>query len=184
MAVTRVNANADVVVTGWTTTAATAWEAVSSAADLAVTDPAAGNISTTVEYMVDQTTNDTFTVAMETFDITGQEISQIVARAYGRSGTAGTLQIELLHGATVLASNTMANGNTAGWLTCTYTGSLTQGQLDDLRVRMTLTTAGSANSRVGIIYADVTYDASAVWPPVDNPAAPPLRLARSSLRLA
>jgi hypothetical protein len=160
MAVQRVNPNADVTITGWD--GATAHHSqVGSAADLLVTDPAAGNISTTSEYVASIATNDTFTVAMETFDITGQDISQIVARSYSRSGTGGTLQIALMTGGTVLASNTQAAGNTAGWLTCTYTGDLTQGELDDLRIRMTLTTAGSANARVGVLYADVTYAASA-----------------------
>jgi hypothetical protein len=157
MAVTRLNPDADVSVTGWD---APVFSQLNTAADLLITDPAAGNISTAAEHVVSTATGDVFTVAMETFSITGQAISQIVARIYSRSGTGGTLTLELLHGSTVLASNTQSAGNTAGWLTATYSGSLTQGQLDDLRIRVTQTVFGSANGRVGVAYADVTHDAS------------------------
>jgi hypothetical protein len=153
MAVDTLRPDADVSVTVWDTDV---WSQIDDAID----DPTAGNITTSAEYVVAQTDGAEFEVSFPDLNIGTDDVVQVLGKVYGRAGTGGNLRVQLLTGSTTLGSPTdFANGNTAGWITATYTGDLTQTEVNDLRLRVTLTTAGSANSRVGVGYVTVEHEA-------------------------
>src|SRR5687767_1394279 len=103
----------------------------------------------------------------------GENVTSVKSWAYASTGDLRTLDSELRHGVTVLASGTWPSGVSAMWQSLTYTGALTQVQLDDLRQRRVLQGSGaSTTSFVYAGYAEVHTDMASPAPTITPPASP------------
>lgn len=81
----------------------------------------------------------------------GDTVLSTTAWAYLEPGPKRSITLTLLSGATVLGSTTAAQGSGRSWRPVTSNSALTQAQLDDLRVRVTL--GGTGASSAGFAYA-------------------------------
>ncbi|HEX8119979.1 MAG TPA: Ig-like domain-containing protein [Solirubrobacteraceae bacterium] len=97
----------------------------------------------------------------------GENVTSIKSWGYASTGDARTLDSELRSGATVLAGGTWPSGLAAQWLSLTYTGTVTQAELDDLRQHRTLQGNGASTSTfVYASYAEVATDTPAPAPTI------------------
>ena len=102
----------------------------------------------------------------------GENVTSVKSWGYASIGDSRTLDTELRHGATVLASGSWPASTPASWQSLTYTGSLTQLELNDLRQRRTLQGSGaSTNTNVYAGYAEIATDMNAA-PTITPPASP------------
>jgi predicted phage tail protein len=102
----------------------------------------------------------------------GENVTSVRSWGYAATGDARTLDTELRHGTTVLASGTWPSSVPAQWQSLLYTGSLTQAELNDLRQRRTLQgTGASTHTFVYAAYAEVATDMSAA-PAITPPTTP------------
>lgn len=81
----------------------------------------------------------------------GDTVSTTIARAYLSTGSGRTVTLELMTGATSLASTTIAANSAAAWRSVSSASALTQAQVDDLRIKVTLN--GSGGSTASFVYA-------------------------------
>lgn len=121
--------------------------------DDAVTQPTApGTGSDYVSHIQLGTTN--VEVALETVTV-GTVMSAKVWYYAALSGVSPSLTTKLFKGATEIATVTITSG-AAAWYSVTYTGNLTQAEVDDLRIRF-----GAANTAstctVYAAYVELTY---------------------------
>ncbi len=81
----------------------------------------------------------------------GDTVLSTTAWAYLQPGPRRSITLTLLSGATVLGSSTAAEGSGTSWRSVTSNSALTQTQVDDLRLRVTL--GGTGASSAGFAYA-------------------------------
>lgn len=81
----------------------------------------------------------------------GDTVLSTTAWAYLQPGPKRSITLTLLSGATVLGSTTAAQGSGTSWRSVTSNSALTQAQVDDLRLRVTL--GGTGASSAGFVYA-------------------------------
>lgn len=121
----------------------------------AVTQPAAP--STASGFINDGASSSTNEVALETFSLAGGIVTQVIGWIYlTGSGGAFTVTTSLWANGVQLASAVITPAGSPGWQSVTYTGALTQSDIDDLRIRMLFANT-IANSTVYETYAEVTY---------------------------
>ncbi len=81
----------------------------------------------------------------------GDTVLSTTAWAYLQPGPQRSITLTLLSGATVLGSTTAAQASGTSWRSVTSSSALTQAQVDDLRLRVTV--GGSGASTAGFAYA-------------------------------
>ena len=115
---------------------------------------------------IDEFTMDTFI-----FPNGVTEVTSIAANIYAQSatnangGTLDTVSVSLfINGAYLTAVNVTPAFNTWGWLTATFTGTWTQAQIDDMRLRVVHNVVGGGNAaardddiRIATAYTTATY---------------------------
>jgi len=96
---------------------------------------------------------------------TGSVVS-VIAWWHGANGSAtkSSVDLALYTGATQLAVTTITS-TTETWYSVTYTGPLTQAELDDLRIRLTYHETSSTTT---VAIANEVY-AEALWQPMPRP---------------
>lgn len=151
MATEVLRPNADVVA-GWTELPAGAANVTLDDAVLAPTDAAAsgdgGSIATS-------TAGAECEVHVGTFTLGTDVVSAVRLKMYCTTGAKRGIDWRLLHGTTELAAGTRVGANQSGqWYTVTYTGTLTQAQIDDLRAEFVcVSTAGGGGAGSVTVYA-------------------------------
>lgn len=123
------------------------------------TAPATGSgfIQSTTAGQVAQAELSTFTLPA------GETVAEVDVWIYGNAGAKRSFNAELLTGTTVLATatNLIPAGSGNGWYTFSFVGSLTQTEIDALRVRLTTTsTAGGGGAgfvNVFAVYVEVDH---------------------------
>jgi hypothetical protein len=168
--------NADVT-SQWTVSGpATAWEAL----DEAITQPTTPSPLT--DRIVTGTLNQVTEVALDTTTLAGGEtVDSVTVWVFSDRSGGTTVQgtAQLFTGATAKGSTVnLGSPATGSWKSVVYTGSLTQGELDDLRIRFVCTTGAVANVRAMRAYAEVATTTSAT--PVEGPVLDLRRRSRSS----
>lgn len=148
-AILRPNAT---VTNNWTVTDGGATQA-HEVTDDAVTQPTApGTASDFIRTGSAQTAE----VHVETVGISS--VSQAKAWIYGSTALLGNFQVSLLKGSTVIAGPTnFGVNNPAQWISFTYTGALTQAEVDDLRIRVAWNGSAANNATVYAAYVELTY---------------------------
>lgn len=154
MAVEVLRPNADVV-GDWTKSdilVLTAWEHI----DDAVLDPANARTNGDGDHLTSSTAGQETEVGVGTFALpSGNTVSAARLKAFCAGGTKRGIDVRLLTGATVLAGPIrVAAGSAEAWTTLTYSGSLTQAQIDDLRAELVcVSTAGGGGAAAVTVYA-------------------------------
>lgn len=146
------------------TFALTGWEADPHLKlDEAVTEADTDALSVSGEYVSGITAADTFTVTLGTASMGADVCREVTAWVRWRAG-AGNVTMELMTGATVLASVSNAAGGTVSsdfvkWVAggAVHPAALTQAEVDDLRIRITKDTSNATASRVGWVFAYAEY---------------------------
>ncbi|HEX8082780.1 MAG TPA: Ig-like domain-containing protein [Solirubrobacteraceae bacterium] len=97
----------------------------------------------------------------------GENVTSVRSWGYATTGDARTIDVDLRHGTTVLASGSWPAGAPAQWQSLTYTGSLTQLEVNDLRQHRTIQGNGASTAtRVYAAYAEVHTDMAAPAPAI------------------
>ena len=117
----------------------------------------------------------------------GAQVTRIRAWVHAATGSARTLTYQLRHGSTLIALAGALPDKPAGWQRFETTAALTQAQLDDLRLRVTLaglgtstaTTVHAAYVEVETKLAPADVETPGLPSPVD-PAAADLKPARTA----
>jgi hypothetical protein len=142
--------NADVLA-GWTESPAGAANAV---LDDSVTDPTNAETSGDGGNINSSTAAAECEVHVGTFTLGTDEVSAVRLKVFAKAGTKRGIDWRLLHGTTQLAAGTRITSTTSAWYTATYTGSLTQAQIDDLRCEVVcVSTAGGGGATAAFVYA-------------------------------
>lgn len=124
----------------------TAWESL----DEAITDPTAGDGF----YMQTSTAAEICEVGVETIAVS--TVTQAVGKFYVAAGLlASNWTIALYKGAVLLQSEVVPGNIGAQWRTVTFVGSLTQAEVDDLRLRAT--GGGTDVNQWDTGYVELTY---------------------------
>lgn len=169
-AVYQLRPNANFLVPNWTTTpAGTAhWDAVNDA----VTRPA---LPTTATDYASSTSNSGFSVHVDTVTLApGETVASITAWFYLAAGSNRAPHLFMANGGLSLADTTYPAGSPAGWYSTTYTGTMTQAELDALYIAFT--PEGNGGSTATVVYAgyaEVTTIDPPPPPPVDPPPSDP-----------
>ncbi len=171
MATTTLRPNADVV-NAWTKSAGTtSWEAL----DDSVTDPTNPRTSGDGVHITSSTAAQESEVDLATFTLNGDVVSAVRLKVFSAGGNRRGANARLLTGATQLVAAAAPPATTPGtaeaWYTLTYTGTLTQGQLDALRAEVICTTISGGSPTAATVYA--------IYAEVDH--APPPALVRRRL---
>lgn len=154
MATAILRPNADVT-TGWTTTPGA--QSTFDMLDDVVTQPTAPS---TASDFITSTTTATFEVALETVSVSA--VSQAVLWVYSDASLTGANTVYAIYkGATSIASFTISVSQAAAWNSVTYSGSLTQAEVDDLRIRGTDSTAITGTFNAYAAYVELTYTPTA-----------------------
>lgn len=151
MATEILRPNADVVNAWSKSSGTTSWGAL----DDAVTDPTDASTSGDGVRIFSSTAGQESEVAVATFTLGTDTVSAVRAKVFAGGGAKRGIDIRLLHGATQLG-NTLSLGASAAdaWYTITYTGSLTQAQIDDLRIEFVcVSTAGGGGASAADVFA-------------------------------
>lgn len=163
MATTVLRPDADVTA-GWTeSSGTTAWNLL----DDAVTDPTDAQASGDGGSISTSTAGAECEVHVASFTLGTDEVSAARLKTYLVTGAKRQIEIRLLTGTTQLGT-TLSTGASAaeGWYTLTYTGALTQAQIDDLRAeficRSTAGGGGAGSCTVYAAYVEVDHAAATV----------------------
>jgi hypothetical protein len=139
---------AAVISNNWTVTPSSS-TAASVLADV-VSQPTAPGTAT--DYLSSQAGSAVAEVTVQSTPLeAGDSVVSAQGWAYLASGSKRTVQLELVSLGASLGSTTVPAGQAAGWQSVTVNQALTQAQLNDLRIRITL--SGSGASTTSIVYA-------------------------------
>lgn len=108
-------------------------------------------------YLRTDTTNEVVEVGVDTGPV--GSVTQVKVWAYTQTDAlAGAHTVRLLTGAVELASVVVPTGAAGAWRSATYVGSLTQAQVDDLRIRDTYSSGNILNyAYIDDAYIEVTH---------------------------
>ncbi len=156
MATALLRPDADVS-NAWTVTdggSTTAWQVT----DDAVTQPTApGTASDFIRATTQVASTVTFEAGVGTVPIVEVQSAQVWLYTGATGVVVANCTYSLFKGSTSLASVTQAVDAAAGWISATYTGALTQAEVDDLRIKG-VTSAGTSGSwTVYAAYVELTY---------------------------
>lgn len=128
--------------------------------DDVVTETDTDPLSNSGEYVASTTAGDSFELSFADLNIGTDSVTSVVAWVRWRAGL-GTLSLDLRKGTTSLATTSIASGSTVGTGSATYNGSLTQAEVNDLRVVISKDTSNATASRVGWVFLYVNHSAGA-----------------------
>lgn len=181
MASSILRPNADVVNTMSKSAGTTSWGAL----DDAVLSPTNARTGGDGVQLTSSTAAQEFQCDLTTFALpAGNVVSRVVAYVYCAGGVKRGIDLKLLTGATVLAGPVRVGASQAeGWVQVEYIGSLTQAQIDALRVQgVIVSTASGTGQTVATVYAayvEVFYAAPDTTPPVPSVVSGPSRVKMS-----
>jgi predicted phage tail protein len=99
----------------------------------------------------------------------GENVTSVKGWGYVTTGDSRSIDSQLRTSSTVLASGTWPAGLPASWQSLTYTGTLSQAEVDDLRQRRTIQGSGASTAtRVYASYAEVVTDMAAPAPTITS----------------
>lgn len=136
------------VTSNWTVTPT--GSAAFAVLDDAVLQPTAP--STSSDHLSSSTVGNAAEIHVQTQPLAaGDTVLSTTAWAYLQPGPKRSITLTLLSGSTVLGSTTAAQASGTSWRSVTSNSALTQAQVDDLRLRVTM--GGSGASTAGFAYA-------------------------------
>lgn len=125
-----------------------AWSALDDGTRQPSTPDTSDNINTPTTGQLSRQDLTTFTLA------SGEVVTQVKGWFYCETGATGSMVVSF-QGPITTISLTVAAGSSAAWRSITYTGSLTQANLDALQLQAQSVTTG-ATRKVHAMYAEVT----------------------------
>jgi hypothetical protein len=166
-AVYQLRPDSTFLASGWTATPA--GTTLADATNDAVVAPTAP--STATDY-VSSTQNNALSLYVGNLTLApGETVTGVKVHMYLAAGSNRAPTVFLIHDLVTLATTAYPAGSPAGWYTTTYTGSLTQAELDALYLGVTPQgNGGSTPTYVYAAYAEVTTSDP---PPSDPPPSDP-----------